>query len=98
MQRGVEVVGVAEMRDDFAPLMFVSKKPSSMRFSGGSSVSGLSCISFAVSSLRMRLPLYSPFWRCAIMKCAISSPGEDSEPAGAGPTISNFFAGCEACA
>ncbi len=34
--------------------------------------------------------------RCAIMKCAMSSPGDDSEPAGAGPTISNFFASPEA--
>ena len=30
------------------------------------------------------------------MKCAISAPGEDSAPAGAGPTISNFFAGSDA--
>ena len=52
-------------------------------------VSGLLCIVSAVSARRMRLPWYSPFCRCAIMKCAISSAGEDNEPAGAGPTISN---------
>jgi hypothetical protein len=46
-------------------------------------------------SLRMRLPLHSPFCRCAIMKCAMSTPGDDSEPAGAGPQISNFFASPE---
>ena len=53
-------------------------------------VNGLLCIVSAVSARRMRLPLYSPFCRCAIMKCAMSSAGEDIEPAGAGPTISKF--------
>ncbi len=30
------------------------------------------------------------------MKCAMSSPGEDSDPAGAGPMISKGFGGSEA--
>ena len=79
------------------PLMLVSKKPSSMRFSGGSMVSGVSCIISAVSALRMRLPWYSPSCRCAIMKCAMSSPLAASEPAGAGPMISYGRGSSEAC-
>ena len=49
----------------------------------------LVCISSRGLRLEDALPLYSPFCRWAIMKCAMSSPVEDdSEPAGAGPTIS----------
>src|SRR5580765_7414979 len=53
-----------------------------MRFSGGIMSVGVSCIILAVSALRMRLPLYSPFCRCAIMNLAMSSPLAARLPAG----------------
>jgi len=56
MQRRVKGSGVAQVPDDLAAIHMVSKKPNSMRLSGGNRVSGLLCIISAVSAFKMRLP------------------------------------------
>ena len=81
------------------PLTFISKKPSSIRLSGGISdlgltlASGLLCINAAVSGFRMP----RPFSRCAIMNLAMSTPEDASEPAGPTWTHSKPRAGLDAC-
>ncbi|HZG89664.1 MAG TPA: hypothetical protein VEZ42_05565 [Pseudonocardia sp.] len=70
------------------PLTFDSKKPSRIRFSGGTTSSAVSCICAAVSGRRIRRSSSSPSCRWASMNRPMSAALADIDPAGPTPMIS----------